>query len=444
MANPTILAAVVDTDASTIALTGDSKTLIRYYSDAKAVMEAVIPEAGASINEDMCIITCGNKRGYGREHAFVNVESNTFSFSVEDSNGNIGHATVTAPMVNYVKLTCHATNSMPDGDGNMTAQCTGSYFNGSFGAVSNTLTVQYRYREATSNTWSAWRTMSITTLGSSYAATASLTGLNYQSAYVFEYMATDKLATVNSASSVKSKPVFHWGENDFKFEVPVSFEGDITGSDIGGELSVNSKLRMNGKGIYLGSKDDEYVTSIGGEDGYLFINGHQTQINSTNLLLNGTQQIALNSNNIYLNGKTLPDMQSGIWFPYFCNSNAVSSYIVRQGWYNKIGQSVTIGFYIKATCYSGYQTSMIEIYGLPFTPLYQAVGGGLLSGAYVAASMNFQCFAVETGGYITTRVQYCGSGLQNQNLSTSASGCYFPNGGGQLTVGGTIVYMTTN
>ena len=108
-----------------------------------------------------------------------------------------------------------------------------------------------------------------------------------------------------------------------------------------------------------------------------------------------------------------------------------------------IKKSVTIGFYIKATCNSGYQNTGITIYGNPFIPMFSAAGGGMCSGAYVSAAKDFQCFVAEANGTtITARVQNC-NGTTSANLITSASGCNYPSGGGEITLSGTISYIAT-
>ena len=76
------------------------------------------------------------------------------------------------------------------------------------------------------------------------------------------------------------------------------------------------------------------------------------------------------------------------------------------------------------------------------TPVCSAAGGGMCSGALVSAGFDFQCFVAETSGNITTRVQACNN-TSSANLLTSASGCKYPTGGGELTVSGTITYMTS-
>lgn len=227
-AAPIVTGSVTDSNDTTYALTGSRSKLIKYYSNATTTANAT-PQKGASINESKYIIRNGSNTWNGKTHTFNNVESNVFTFSAEDSRGNVGTYTLTpAPtMVNYIKLTCDISNNRPDALGNMTVACSGNYFNGSFGAMSNTLTVQYRYKLSTDswlNTEDEWNDMTVTKSGNKYSATADfvIPDFGQQKIYSFETRAIDKLSTISSGEqSVQSMPIFHWGENDFAFNVPV-------------------------------------------------------------------------------------------------------------------------------------------------------------------------------------------------------------------------------
>lgn len=419
-ANPIITASVIDVNDATVALTGDCGKLIKFYSNALATMSAE-GQKGASIAEDLYIIRNGDNTGYGTTHIFNNVENNVFTFSAEDSRGSVGTATVTPDMVEYIKLTCRISSNKPDGNGNMTVSCVGDYFNGSFGEVSNTLSVQYRYK-VSGGAFSDWEDMTVTIDGDSYYARADITGLDYHQTYSFETKAKDVLAEISSAGSpVKSIPVFHWGENDFVFEVPVAVKGD---------LGVKGDLRLKGDGNYGN-------TLYFGDGSYCYLTEPEDDV-----LQLKANRIDLNANSVQVGGYPIYVTDRGRWSPSL-NVSAISSYTTQEGWYMKIGQYVTVGFYIKATCVSGYSETYIRISGLPFTPLFSAAGGGMCSGAYISGGHNFQCYVAETSGLITTRVQACNN-TSATNLNTSSSGCYYRSGGGEITLSGTIMFMANS
>ena len=440
-ANPIVTGSVVDTNAVTIALTGDSSKLVKYYSNAQATM-SVTAQKGAAIDENLYIIRNGVNSAYSTSVIFENVESNEFIFSAEDSRGNIGSDSVTSEMIDYVKLTCNISNNKPDADGDMLVSCTGNYFDDTFGAKANTLKVQYRYK-IYGGTYGDWVDMTnITINNNTYYASAPLSGLDYQLAYAFETRAIDELTTISSAESVvKSIPVFHWGENDFVFEVPVTFKAGVTGAEstanaeesdtYEGNKTITGNLRLKGTGNYgnhllFGDSNYCYIAEL--TDDVMTIHAKKIYLDA--------------SSGVYVDDYAIPILDKGTWTPTL-NSSAISSYTTQYGWYSKMGQSVTIGFYIKATCKSGYQSTNISISGMPFTPLYSAAGGGMCSGAYVAANQNFQCYVAETGKTITTRTQACNN-TSATNLTTSASGCWYPSGGGEVTLSGTITFIANS
>ena len=430
-ANPIVSASVVDTNNATIQLTGDSNVLVKFFSTAKATMTAEA-QKGAALDTDTYVITNGRSVEYGTEGSFENVEDNTFTFAVTDSRGNTGRTTVTPTMVEYVKLTCNLGYDKPDGEGKMVVTCYGNFFNGSFGAVENGVTAQYRYRTQ-NGAFGAWKNMTVEEGDGSYLATATETGLDYRIAYEFECRAVDMLMSVSTESGLlKSIPIFHWSENDFVFEVPVTFNGGFemptTIGDENGDMTITGDLRLKGDGNY-GNK------LRFGDGDYCYISeptDDAMTIHATKITLDA-------SSGVYLGGYAIPIVRYGIWTPSL-NTAVVSSYTTQYGWYSKVNQAVTVGFIIKATCRSGYDTTTVSISGLPFTPMFTATGGGMCSGAYVSGGFNFQCFAAETNKTITTRVQSCNHTSQT-NLSTSASGCWYRSGGGEITLSGTITYM---
>lgn len=437
-ANPIITASVIDVNSTTVDLTGDNTKLIKYYSNAEATMSAEA-QKGAAIDESLYIIRNGDNTGYGTEHTFESVDYNEFIFSAEDSRGNVGTAYIAPEMIPYIKLTCNIANNRPDALGNMSVVCTGNYFNGDFGAVSNTLTVQYRYY-ATGQTFSDWANMTVTKNGNSYVATANfvIPDFNQELYYTFETRAIDKLATIPStAASVKSIPVFHWGENDFVFEVPVTFKagttgggGSSVGDEVDGDLRVTGNLRLKGDGNYGN-------TLFFGDGSYCYITEPEDDVMHIK-----ASRIDLNANAVYVSGNPIYATDRGRWSPSL-NSSAISYYTTQEGWYSKIGQFTTVSFYIKATCNSGYTGTSIQISGMPFTPMWAAAGGGMCSGTCISANHNFQCFVAETSGIITTRVQACNNTTAT-NLNTSATGCCYRSGGGEITLSGTIMFMANS
>lgn len=421
-AAPIINTYVEDINDETIRLTGNSSKLIRYHSTAYATMD-VYPQGGASIAEDYLIIRNGSQTGYGYGVEFSNVESNVFNFSAEDDRGYVGTETVTANMVNYVPLTCTMANCNPDANGDMRLSCFGNYFNGYFGKEYNELTVCYEYYGGGDG---GTGEMTVSTSGNTYSAYADLSGLDYQTSYTFTITATDKLEEVETTNSgVKSKPIFHWGENDFAFEVPVNFNSTE-------EMRFKSNLRLQGDGNYG-------KTLYFGDGSYCYI----SEPTDDDMTIKATD-LNLNVANLYMNGKAIC---YGTWTPVLPYA---SSYSMQQGWYQRMGKCVVIGFNIKADCYSNRNTTGVMITGIPYSPAFDAFGGGVAYNLYVGSGYNFEGWGAvaeaEINGskyydIIVPRLQPCNN-TSAGNLSISSTACY-PSGGGQVTLSGTICYMTS-
>lgn len=250
--NPTINPTIVDQNSTTVALTGNSSKLIKYYSNANVTFNAAAVKKATLTSKK---VTCGNK-SLTADGTITGVESNGFIFTATDSRGNTTTKTVTPSFVNYVKLTCSLGNDMPSTNGTMTVNASGNYFNGSFGSKSNSLKVYYRYKKQ-GGSYNSWTSMTIKLSGNTYLATASLSGLNYQTAYVFQTYAVDSLATVySSEKTVKATPVFDWGKDDFKFNVPMSApSATLTKATVTTAPSANTdvanKAYVDGKSLTL-------------------------------------------------------------------------------------------------------------------------------------------------------------------------------------------------
>ena len=227
---PTLSPTVKDTNATTLALTGDENKFIKYYSSAKFSFGASAKN-GATIKSYH--LKVGSQQTSNSTGTFQNVDSASFVFGVIDSRGYSTIKTVEKTLINYVKLTCSMTVTNPTASGECTLKITGNYFNGSFGKTSNKLTVQYKIND------NGWTNATATVSGTTYTATINLTGLDYTKKYTFKARATDKLATVTSSGkAVKSTPIFDWGVSDFHFHVPVYVDGQEVFT--GGNCSMSS------------------------------------------------------------------------------------------------------------------------------------------------------------------------------------------------------------
>lgn len=228
---PQIVASVEASDELTPTLTGSNTKLIRYCSDALCILSATARNSA----------TLRQKRIAGQvidgtSRTIPAIEADAVTFDATDSRGYTAAVTVPIDLVPYVKLTCRASSARetPTGDKVM-LYITGSWYNGSFGAADNTLTLKYKVGGA-----SAWTVVTPTLTGNTYSAQVELTGVSYNETHTLSVAATDKLSTVQVSDTIKrGVPVFDWGEHDFEFHIPVYFQGQ----------TLEGMLALNGDAI---------------------------------------------------------------------------------------------------------------------------------------------------------------------------------------------------
>lgn len=228
---PQITASVEASDELTPTLTGSSTKLIRYCSDALCTISATARNSA----------TLKQKRIAGQvidgtSRTISAIKADAVTFDATDSRGYTTSVTLSVDLVPYVKLTCRAstTRETPTGDKVM-LYISGSWYNGSFGAADNTLTLKYKVDGA-----SAWTEVTPTLTGNTYSAQVELTGVSYNETHTLSVAAADKLSTVQVSDTIKrGVPVFDWGEHDFEFHIPVYFQGQ----------TLEGMLALNGDAI---------------------------------------------------------------------------------------------------------------------------------------------------------------------------------------------------
>lgn len=215
---PTVTGTVVDTNSTTVALTGNNNILVRYCSTALCTLSATLNKSAGRITTK----TINNNAISGNTLSIPNVETSTFDFYAKDSREYFNSDKVVKSLVAYVPLTNDATIYRNDPtSGNATLKIEGNYFKGSFGVEENTLTVKYRLEGDEEYT-----TVTPTIRDNKYSATVALTGREYTKSFNYEVVVEDKLNTVPKPLTLqKGIPVFDWGEEDFNFNVPVTING---------------------------------------------------------------------------------------------------------------------------------------------------------------------------------------------------------------------------
>ena len=201
---PNVDATIVDVNQTTVALTGDSSKLVRYKSTARVTVSATAKNSASIVS----------KRVEGQAVSsyldIPNVDKNTFSVSTTDSRQPNGFTTTiskTATMINYIKLTCNARVEREDQTSSVVNLFySGNYFNGSFGATDNALTLNWKYREKGDSEWTTGGTLTPTISGNTYSGSIQCgSDFDYQKNYEFMVEFSDKIDSLNSGIITLSK-----------------------------------------------------------------------------------------------------------------------------------------------------------------------------------------------------------------------------------------------
>lgn len=222
---PTIDSTVATTDAISSQLSGNNKTIISGVSNVQINLYAS-PTTGAYIKDKWCQNPPNYYSGkHGTTQTFIGHNNGVFKFGATDTRNRSATKTITLAAIDYKSPTISIDDVDINTSGVATIDISGTWFKGSFGKVSNNITVSYRYKSNSSSSWGSWTTISNTTKNNdgTFSATVTKSGLSYTETYNFEAKVQDAINTVSSKEYIaKSLPVFDWSADDFNFNVPVS------------------------------------------------------------------------------------------------------------------------------------------------------------------------------------------------------------------------------
>lgn len=241
---PTVSPIVEDINATTLALTGDKNTIVKYCSNAKYTINAAASKGATLTHQSAsCAGVLYTDVPTG---VFTGAQSGTFVFTASDSRDLIVSQVVEKKFIDYVKLTCNLETGLPKLEGYVPITISGNYFNGSFGKVNNTLELKYRYK-INDGAFTAWKvvaaTINSTNRTYTYSENVVIPNFNYKDSFVFEAAAADKLISKTiTGNRVKTLPVFDWSAEDFNFNVPVTLneKAEINYNEDTDTLSINS------------------------------------------------------------------------------------------------------------------------------------------------------------------------------------------------------------
>jgi hypothetical protein len=232
---PTLDVLLVDTNERSTALTGNPNIFVRNVSDvafdlgARAYKGAAIEyhfiQNGDQINNKDLIGT------------LTSITDNVFYVSLTDNRGYGDYKIITKSIENgefidYFPLTCTVKNEPLDANGSLQVKTFGKYFQGNFGAASNTLTIEYKIKRLDKDEGDGiWISRGVVNPTMDYEGNYTyefpINGLDYTGRYELQVRAIDAVMTNYAVTStiVAAQPLFDWGPEDFAFHVPVTING---------------------------------------------------------------------------------------------------------------------------------------------------------------------------------------------------------------------------
>lgn len=269
---PTVYGTVTDVNGTTVSLTGNAKTLIRYKSTASCKIVATAKNSAS--------ISAKYVNGVSIPSGTVEIQNSeavSFAFSATDSRGYSASALVEPTVIPYIPLTINPTFRRVSPTSNIiTVEFYGNFFSGNFGASSNALKVKYRYKEYGTETWSAYVNISASSINipgdGTYNSNGAVTlgsNFDYRKSYDLEIVAQDGsgtavLSNVSSMVQVtRGEPVFDWSNTDFRVRETLR----TANVEPDGEMSIGTEVKPYSTGyfnqIYIGGNPVSVIEEEG-------------------------------------------------------------------------------------------------------------------------------------------------------------------------------------
>lgn len=209
---PVVTLTAADVNPVTLALTGDANTFIRYASAAECHMSDQA-RCGATILERKL----NGEAVTADAVTLEQLQTDRLRFTVKDSRSYITEAIIRVNVIPYFAPGFRMSAARTDAtSGDATLQAEGSFFNGSFGAKSNDLRVQYQVNGGTAVS------VPFETDGNTFSVNTTAHGLDYTGSHRITLTVSDAISSISAEVKINPGiPVFEWGQEDFRFHVPV-------------------------------------------------------------------------------------------------------------------------------------------------------------------------------------------------------------------------------
>ncbi len=204
---PTLTGSYADLNTAITAVTGSNQTMISGLSNVQVTATPSLKYGAtiASVWIGGVNVTSG---GSPYRRTINAVTAASYVVEVYDSRGFYVSATVTLSYVSYSRITFLASFFRTAAMNNEIAlQYSGTFYNHTIGATTNTLTAKYRYQPELGD-WSEWVTLTPTIAGDNYSNAGEQiiigTNFDHNKQYRFEIVFTDAIDTKTNTIIVKA------------------------------------------------------------------------------------------------------------------------------------------------------------------------------------------------------------------------------------------------
>lgn len=239
---PDVSGTIIDTNPTTIALTGDSSIIVKYASAPKVTVNATAKKS-ATINSYNINANDGQQVNL-QEYTFANgIGSNIVTINAIDSRGFGNPQNLQPNVIDYIPIiiNSYAGERTEDVSNEVILNAGGVWYNGEFKAgTPNTLTCMFWYRESGADEWIEGGTITPTIEGNTFKFE------NYSLGSLFDYEKQWQI-------KIRVQDLTGYSERD-DLNISKGQEVVAIGDDkvwVNGELDVNGNIKQNGKDILI-------------------------------------------------------------------------------------------------------------------------------------------------------------------------------------------------
>lgn len=267
VSKPTLTTTLTDTNSKTIALTGNNKIMVLNASIGSLVISTTLQKNAGSIKS---VTVNGTNVGTGASitKTYSPVKTSTFTIVVTDSRGYSTTVKLSPTVKNYIVPTVNATFSRPSPTtGQINLKYSGNWFNGSFGSVTNTLTVSYKWKLSTNSSYTkGTTTITPTNSGNAYSRSSiSLgTSFTYTNSYDFVLTISDKINTITYSQRVsQGLPIIQWNKDKFKVNGKAYINSRLVKAYMGVAVDFDTALTTGIYQVNSSTKNPPYANPYG-------------------------------------------------------------------------------------------------------------------------------------------------------------------------------------